>query len=405
MSVYEFRLKHDPNGRIIEKQETVAGRSVTWKYSYDKEGRLFEAHLGSRLICQCYYDKEGRRQRDYFPATVGPNYRNFQYNQDNRMMSAGNNGFTHDDNGFRSIWSNGGTYHLYEYAPDYRLLKMEVENQNRVYTYRHGEDGQRTAKYFNGELVEAYQWLDFIRLGAFHDGRMGYEFGYGDNKRTPSAMRREDGAIFTLHYDQVGSLRVVADTDGNVIKEILYDPFGGIIEDTAPGLRVPIGFAGGLHDRDLGFVRFGWRDYDTFTGRWTAPDPIGDKGGDSDWYGYCLDDPVNGLDPLGLFQIIGDGPGGRIVGGIIGGAISGAIDGGIAMGPPGALTGAAVGGALGGLWTVVDEIPNSPSDNSPGGSGGSGSGSSGSGSGAGSSGGGRTSGGGGYDGGGGWYGR
>jgi RHS repeat-associated protein len=43
---------------------------------------------------------------------------------------------------------------------------------------------------------------------------------------------------------------------------------------------VPLGFAGGLHDRDLGFVRFGWRDYDVRTGRWTAPDPIGEQGGD-----------------------------------------------------------------------------------------------------------------------------
>ncbi len=41
--------------------------------------------------------------------------------------------------------------------------------------------------------------------------------------------------------------------------------------------------------------------YDPFTGRWTAPDPLGDAGGDPDWYGYCLDDPVNGVDPLGLF--------------------------------------------------------------------------------------------------------
>lgn len=300
MSVFEFRLKHDQSGRIVEKQETVAGRSVTWKYSYDKEGRLFEAHLDGRLICQCYYDREGRRQRDYFPATVGLSYRDFRYNLDNRLMSAGNNGFTHDENGFRSIWSNGGTYSLYEYAPDYRLLKMEVENQNRVYTYSHDENGQRSAKYLNGQLVEAYQWLDFIRLGAFHDGRMGYAFGYSEGERLPSSIQGEDGAVFTLHYDQVGSLRVVADMSGNMIKEVLYDPFGGIIEDTNPGSRVPIGFAGGLHDRDLGFVRFGWRDYDTFTGRWTAPDPIGDAGGDPDWYGYCLDDPVNGVDPLGL---------------------------------------------------------------------------------------------------------
>lgn len=132
---------------------------------------------------------------------------------------------------------------------------------------------------------------------------MGYEFGYGDGERLPSAMRCEDGVVFTLHYDQIGSLRVVADTNGEVIKEIIYDSLGGIIADTNPGLRVPIGFAGGLHDRDLGFVRFGWRDYDTFTGRWTAPDPIGDKGGDPDRYGYCPDDPVNGVDPLGLFGV------------------------------------------------------------------------------------------------------
>jgi RHS repeat-associated protein len=46
-----------------------------------------------------------------------------------------------------------------------------------------------------------------------------------------------------------------------------------------PAFRIPLGFAGGLHDRDLGFVRFGWGDYDVKTGRWTAPDPMGEKGG------------------------------------------------------------------------------------------------------------------------------
>ncbi|WP_247648448.1 RHS repeat-associated core domain-containing protein [Pseudodesulfovibrio sp. zrk46] len=89
-----------------------------------------------------------------------------------------------------------------------------------------------------------------------------------------------------------------------MIKEIRYDPFGNVLLDTNPAIRIPLGFAGGLHDRDLGLVRFGWRDYDPFTGRWTAPDPMGDAGGDEDWYGYCLDDPVNGVDPLGLFVFL-----------------------------------------------------------------------------------------------------
>ncbi|CCH48500.1 RHS repeat domain-containing protein [Pseudodesulfovibrio piezophilus] len=301
MSVYEMRLKHDQNGRIAEKIETIKGKSIKWTYSYDKKGRLFEAHLDNRLVCQCHYDRGGRRQQDYFPRTHGSQLRNYHYRMDNRLQQAGNNGYTHDKQGFRSIWNSGGKYTLYEYKSDYRLLKAEKRETWEIFEFSHDDNGQRQVKTCNGEVVEAYQWLDFIRLAGFHDGEIGYRFIYEDKERTPYAMQREDGAVAYLYYDQIGSLRVVAHKSGNVIKEVLYDPFGGIIEDTNPDFRIPIGFAGGLHDRDLGFVRFGWRDYDTFTSRWTAPDPIGDAGGDPDWYGYCLDDPVNGIDPLGLF--------------------------------------------------------------------------------------------------------
>ncbi|XXJ21655.1 RHS repeat domain-containing protein [Desulfovibrio caledoniensis] len=297
---YLCDVRRGPDGRIVEKTETVRGRKSTWTYAYDSGGRLAEAKLDGRLICQCWYDREGRRVRDYLPATAGANYRDYQYTPDNRLMRAGGGQYSHDERGFRSIWSDKGVYTLYEYSPDYRLLKAEEEDRDKAFTFAHDEDGQRVAKYRNGQFVEAYQWLDFVRLAAFHDGRHQYEFAYRDGERTPFAMRRDDGTVAGLFYDQVGSLRVVADVDDNVIKEVLYDPFGGIIEDTNPDLRLPIGFAGGLHDRDLGFVRFGWRDYDVRTGRWTASDPLGDKGGDPDWYGYCLDDPVNGVDPLGL---------------------------------------------------------------------------------------------------------
>jgi RHS repeat-associated protein len=297
---YECQLKHGPDGRIVEKTETVNGRTVTWTYAYDDEGRLTGAHLDGRTVCDINYDREGRRASDYFPH-LDTHYRNYAYSvMDDRLQQAGNNGYTHDENGFRSIWNSGGKYTLYEYAPDCRLLKAEKRETGETFEFSHDEEGRREAKYRNGELVEAYRWLDFLRLEGFHDGEFAYRFAYRDGERTPHAMEREDGATASLFYDQVGSLRVVADAGGNVIKEVLYDPFGGIIEDSNPDFRVPMGFAGGLHDRDLGFVRFGWRDYDTFTSRWTAPDPLGDAGGDPDWYGYCLDDPVNGVDPMGL---------------------------------------------------------------------------------------------------------
>jgi RHS repeat-associated protein len=109
------------------------------------------------------------------------------------------------------------------------------------------------------------------------------------------------GVIYALAYDQLGSLRIVADGAGNVVKRIDYDTFGNIITDTNSSLTVPFGFAGGLHDRDIALVKFGYRDYDPETGRWTAKDPIGFAGGDTDLYGYVADNPVNLIDPDGLF--------------------------------------------------------------------------------------------------------
>jgi YD repeat-containing protein len=73
---YDYQLRRDQAGRIVEKIETVAGKSVTWTYAYDQAGRLHEARLDGRLVCQCWYDKEGRRQRDFFPGSPGRTERN-----------------------------------------------------------------------------------------------------------------------------------------------------------------------------------------------------------------------------------------------------------------------------------------------------------------------------------------
>jgi RHS repeat-associated protein len=79
--------------------------------------------------------------------------------------------------------------------------------------------------------------------------------------------------------------------------------FGNILADSNPGLFMPLAFAGGLRDRFTGLVRFCHRDYDPTVGRFTAPDPLGDTGGDHDLYDYCVDEPVGRVDPEGLWGI------------------------------------------------------------------------------------------------------
>jgi RHS repeat-associated protein len=76
-----------------------------------------------------------------------------------------------------------------------------------------------------------------------------------------------------------------------------------VISDTNPTLEIPFGFAGGLHDKDTNLIRFGYRDFDPETGRWTARDPIGFAGGDTNLYGYVASDPVNWMDLDGLAPV------------------------------------------------------------------------------------------------------
>jgi hypothetical protein len=51
-------------------------------------------------------------------------------------------------------------------------------------------------------------------------------------------------------------------------------------------------------------VRFGARDYEPETGRWTAKDPIRFGGGDANLYAYVGNNPINPIDPTGESELV-----------------------------------------------------------------------------------------------------
>ncbi len=81
-----------------------------------------------------------------------------------------------------------------------------------------------------------------------------------------------------------------------------FDAFGNI-ENQSGDLLVPFGFAGGLTDQDTGLIRFGARDYDPQSARWTSKDPIKFNGDTLNIYRYVNNDPVNLIDPEGLVRM------------------------------------------------------------------------------------------------------
>ena len=298
----QWALTRDNAGRIIQKTETISGVSTNYRYAYDSMGRLLNVSKDGSVVESYGYDLNGTRISET-NLLRGIGNRNLSYSAEDHLLTADSTAYHYNLDGFLSSKIDGSDITIFRYSLRGELLRVELPD-SRVVTYEHDPLGRRIAKRIDGGIVEKYLWQGMTRLLAVYDGsdHLTQRFEYAD-ARMPVAMT-QNGATYYLAYDQVGSLRVVTDTSGNVVKRIDYDSFGNILTDTNKALAIPFGFAGGLHGQSTGLVRFGYRDYDPDTGRWTAKDPIGFAGGDTDLFGYVQNNPVNMIDTLGLF---GDG--------------------------------------------------------------------------------------------------
>jgi len=166
------------------------------------------------------------------------------------------------------------------------------------------EAGNVVARYIYGDGAGARQnGLKQVgtRLGANQDASLPF---WGSN--VPEAIEFLDGSggvmqTISLVTNQVGSVQLVTDADtGDVLQRTEYDAFGRVVFDSSPRLQ-PFGFAGGIHDLDTGFVRFGARDYENNLGRWTGRDPSRMMDGPN-LYAYAQSDPVGRVDANGLWS-------------------------------------------------------------------------------------------------------
>jgi RHS repeat-associated protein len=288
----------DPSGRLAARKDRVDDRVFNFEFAYDAAGRLTRVSRDGVPVEEYAYDAQGRRSEDTssLRSVMG---RLHEYDDLGRLRKAGYVEYTYDHADRLASRAEGVRIARYSYDREGRLIKARLPNDH-VIEYIHDPQGKRVARLRDGEVVQRYYWLDFVRLLAVHDGRdrEKVRFEYGES-RVPVAMRHKD-MTYRIETDQVGSPLALVDRDGRVVKRVIYDSFGNIVHDDNPKLKLPLAFAGGLWDKETGLVHFGHRDYDPDVGRFTTKDPIGYAGGDPDLYGYGFDDPVNLVDPWGL---------------------------------------------------------------------------------------------------------
>jgi RHS repeat-associated protein len=129
------------------------------------------------------------------------------------------------------------------------------------------------------------------------------------------------GGLLTVHYvgtaatncfvayDGNGNVAgLINATNGTLVANYEYGPFGEVIRQTGPMAKVnPFRFSTKYQDAESDLLYYGNRYYYAGTGTWLSRDPDGENQG-FDLYGFVDNSPIDAIDYLGM-QI--RGPGGK----------------------------------------------------------------------------------------------
>jgi RHS repeat-associated protein len=307
VAVYAVSYVRDGVGRIVQKTETIQGQTHVFDYAYDLAGRLWQVLEDEAEVEYYEYDANGNRTL----ATVRGTTVSGAYDEQDRLATYGTKTYTFSHTGQLAgvVDSVGGSTWSYTYDALGNLRHVGLPSATQIDYVVDGEN-HRIWKRRNQAIVQGFVYADALRVAAELDaaGNVVARFVYGDGVNVPDAMIR-DGATYRILKDHLGSPRLVVDTTtGAIAQRIDYDAFGNVLADAVPGFQ-PFGFAGGLYDHETRLVRFGARDYDAATARWTARDPMRFAGKSTNLFAYANNDPIGSLDPLGLaVQVCGGVP-------------------------------------------------------------------------------------------------
>jgi RHS repeat-associated protein len=293
VSFYDNSYVRDSLGRITSRAEIINGDTSNFNYTYDQSGRLIDV-LRDGIGTHYEFDSNGNR----LSVSKNGQVTTAIYNDQDQLLSYGNLSYAYKPSGNLFSKTQNGLTTKYDFDIFGNLKSVELPN-SRVITYVNDAMNRRVGKVIDGVRSKFWVYESQIRIAAELDGlgQLISRFVYGDG-HSPVAMIR-NGITYKIVTDHLGSVRLVINSvTGEIAQRIEYDEYGHILSDTNPGFQ-PFGFAGGLYDLDTNLVRFGARDYDSETGRWTSKDPLLFDGGDSNLYSYVGSDPINRIDLLG----------------------------------------------------------------------------------------------------------
>ncbi|PVV25102.1 MAG: hypothetical protein B6D78_00685 [gamma proteobacterium symbiont of Ctena orbiculata] len=307
----KLQYQYDVQGRITG----IDSDGMLQSYDYDRLGRLTQAETQLGRYRYAYDSLGNRTQKQHTDPDGRATTQQNQYpdpGRGNRLLSQDNDA----SKAYRYNLSGSPEQigeRLYEYDAHQRPVRLyrvdpnDAENKILVAAYTYNRFGERIKKvvYSNSKHPKVTYYLyDGHQLTAEADGSGNVTAQYLYQQQRP-ILKLEGKTAYAIHTDHLGAPRAVTDDAQQSVWSAVYSPFG-LINIEQQQITLNIRLPGQYEDQESGTYFNYHRDYDPSTGRYLTSDPIGLKGG-INTYAYVGGNPLNNIDPLGLFLLAFDG--------------------------------------------------------------------------------------------------
>jgi len=297
---YDF--SYDSHCRLTQAKyyENGANDRYTASYTYDSMGNMLTLKRNGLqdggtygLVDNLTYSYVGNRLQKVSDSVEDPTYAGAFNFKDGAGESVE---YTYDALGNLTSDANRGITSITYNAV--RQPERITFGNGRSVSYVYGSDGTKLRTVHTTPLPPTSVTTTYSKNLIYENGTLKQvlvDGGYITFKGTSPVYH------FYLQ-DHLGNNRIVADASGNAEQINHYYPYGGIISDISTGSDIQrYKYNGKELDRMHGLYTYdyGARQYDAARCGWDRIDPMAEKYYDVSPYAYCMDNPVNNIDPDG----------------------------------------------------------------------------------------------------------
>ncbi len=271
-------------------------------YGYDGANRLtgltYSGLQGGPQTLTYTYDPAGNRVRTggSWARTLLPDpISSASYDAANRQLTLGGKTMTYDLNGNLATLTESRQTTTYTWDARDRLVGLTGPGLTTSFAY--DATSRRTSKTITGfSRTFMYDGVDIIKETAA-GATVNYLRGLGIDEHL--AQIEDSGGTFCYAPDPLGSTVALTDSNAATSTEYTYEPFGRTVA-TGAASQNAFKFTG-REDDGTGLYYYRARFYDSRLGRFIREDPIELSGGGPHFYAYVGNNPVNAVDPYGLY--------------------------------------------------------------------------------------------------------